>query len=165
MLRLWAKKYGTMLNFQDVSRQMMIPWNIYLVNIGISWDILWYLLRWKISWSFLSYMLEYPQKFTFWGCFPYCFWGFLPINRIVQRSTDWPSNPALPTDQSRQATNSVFFVSYRFLLFPEWWFSTCRKKKIPQVSAVSGKQHHFQIITIRSASLRLASIVGTWIST
>lgn len=115
--------------------------NTYLVNIGI------YLLRWKISSSFLSYLLEYPQKFTFWGCFPYCFLGFVPHQSncpTVQRQR--PSKPALPTDQSRQALKTLFFfVSYRFLFFMEWCFLPAEKKQIPRFQLFGYTKNHFQI--------------------
>ena len=119
--------------------------NTYLVNIGI------YLLRWKISSSFLSYLLEYPQKFTFWGCFLYCFLGLLPHQSncpTVQRQR--PSKPALPTaDQSRQALKLCFFsFPTVFLFFMEWWFSTCRtKKQIPR----------FELFRVRYGTLKITS--------
>lgn len=127
--------------------------NTYLVNIGI------YLLRWKISSSFLSYLLEYPQKFTFWGCFPYCFLGFLPHQSncpTVQRQR--PSKPALPTDQSRQALKTLFFFRFLpFFVLHGMVLSTCRKKNKSPGFSCSGTQKITSKFVIRSASLRLAS--------
>lgn len=115
--------------------------NTYLVNIGI------YLLRWKISSSFLSYLLEYPQKFTFWGCFPYCFLGFVPHQSncpTVQRQR--PSKPALPTDQSRQALKTLFF-SFPTVFCSSWngAFYLQKKKQIPRFQLFGYTKNHFQI--------------------